>query len=811
MTASFASPYNRELLDDAYQKWKADPDAVDPTLQAFFAGMEFGGNGNGHHAAPVAVPAAPADVVRQTGVVRLINAYRELGHLEAAVDPLAAGPPPPHPMLSLGRFSLTPEDLDAQVDASMVFGMKDLGRFGDLVDALRQTYCRSIGVEYMYIMDVAARKWLAERMEPRRNRPRMPLRQKYRVLMTLHQGALFEEFLQKKYQSQKRFSLEGGETLIPVLDALVGKAATLGIKELVLGMAHRGRLNVLVNILHKSFEEVFNEFEDMYVPDLAGGDGDVKYHYGFSADVESPGGRVHVSLAPNPSHLEIIDPVVVGRVRAKQRLHGDHDRTTGVPILIHGDAAVAAQGVVMETLNLSKLAGYDVGGTVHIVVNNQIGFTTNPWDARSSRYCTDVAKIIDAPVFHVNGDDPEACVYVAEMALEFRQAFKRDVFIDMVCYRKYGHNEQDEPAYTQPLMYEAIRRRDSVTKVYARTLAEKPFGRGVGEDVTGAIDADFQVRLEEAVKNSEAIAQDYQQKMDAALEAVRRLVKAGRPQKKGMVGFLGRWQGFNRQYSHTPVETGVRHEQLAHVATVMTEGPAGFTVHPKLKGMLEARRRSVLDRDGPGVDWGTGEMLAFGTLVAEGIPVRLSGQDARRATFSQRHSVFVDAKTNESYYPLQHVAAKQAPFEVYDSCLSEVAVMGFEFGYSMDDPASLVLWEAQFGDFANGAQVVIDQFLASSESKWNRVCGLVLLLPHGYEGQGPEHSSPARTLPPAVRRGQHPGRVPLDARAALPPPAAAGEARLPQAADRDDAQEHAAEQGGRTRPSPTSRPARSAR
>ena len=475
---SFANAFNRDMLDDAYERWRQDPDSVEPTMRAFFAGMEFGGNGNGHLAQDLAGATASADVLRQTGVVRLVNAYRELGHLEAHLNPLEETPPPPHPMLTLDRFGLSQRDLDANVDVSMVHGMKGLGRFGDLVDAMRQTYCGTVGVEFMSLTDVAARQWLSETMEPRRNRPRMPLRQKYRVLMTLHQAVLFEEFLHKKYQSQKRFSLEGGETLIPVLDALVSKSPSLGIRELVIGMAHRGRLNVLVNILGKSFEEVFNEFEDQYTPDLPGGDGDVKYHLGFSADVVNTAGKVHVSLAPNPSHLEIIDPIVVGRVRAKQRLHRDHERSTGVPILIHGDAAIAGQGVVMETLNLSKLAGYDVGGTIHIVVNNQIGFTTNPWDSRSSRYCTDIAKMVDAPVFHVNADDPEAAVYVAELAIEFRQRFKRDVFIDMVCYRKYGHNEQDEPSYTQPVMYDTIRKHENVTKVYAKQLAGKPFEIG---------------------------------------------------------------------------------------------------------------------------------------------------------------------------------------------------------------------------------------------------------------------------------------------------------------------------------------------
>ncbi|MBY0514753.1 MAG: 2-oxoglutarate dehydrogenase E1 component, partial [Gemmataceae bacterium] len=653
--------------------------------------------------------------------------------LQAHLDPLNP-PPPPHRMLALERFGLTPADLDAAVDVSMYFGRNGGGRLGDLLAALRETYCRTLGVEYMHLLDLDARRWLAERMEPSRNHPGFPHRTQYRILFTLHQAELFEKFLHTKYVGQKRFSLEGGETLIPVLDALVERGPGLGVKEFVIGMAHRGRLNVLANVLRKPFEEIFNEFEDNYLPDSFSGDGDVKYHLGFSADVRTAdGGTVHLSLAPNPSHLEIVNPVVEGRVRAKQRLHADAERSTGVPILIHGDAAFAGQGVVMETLNLSNLAGYKTGGTVHLVVNNQIGFTTNPRDSRSTEYCTDIAKFIQAPIFHANAEDPEACVYAAELALEFRQRFKRDVVVDLVCYRKWGHNEGDEPAFTQPLEYKTIRAREPISKVYSKQLAEGP--GAITREITEAIDRAFEVKLTEALAEADRAAAEYRARLDTALKAV----KSGPPRKRGMEGFTARWTGLAKGYTHDPVPTGVTEQVLDRIADALGTFPDGFTPHPNLVKTLLGRAENIRGRKS--VDWGTGESLAFGSLVLEGTPVRLSGQDSRRGTFTHRHAVVVDFETGRPHFPLAGLDPNQASFEVYDSSLSEMAVMGFEYGYSMDDPASLVMWEAQFGDFANGAQVVIDQFVASGESKWNRASGLVLLLPHAYEGQGPEHSS----------------------------------------------------------------------
>ena len=723
---------NRDLLDEVYRQYRDNPESVDPTWRAFFAGMEFAGKASPGRESGGS--ATPDDIRRQTAAVRVITAYRELGPLQAHLDPLNP-PPPPHPMLAPERFGIAPADLDGTVDASMYFGLDGPARLGDVIDALKETYCRTVGVEYMHMLDLDARKWVAKRIEPTRNRPNLPLRQEYRVLLTLHQAELFEKFLHTKYVGQKRFSLEGGETLIPVLDAVVERSPVLGIKELVIGMAHRGRLNVLANILHKPFEQVFNEFEDNYLPDATtDGDGDVKYHLGFSADVAaSDGGTVHVSLAPNPSHLEIVNPIVEGRVRAKQRLHADAERSTGVPVLIHGDAAFAGQGVVMETLNLSNLAGYKTGGTVHIVVNNQIGFTTNPRDSRSTQYCTDIAKFIQAPIFHVNAEDPAACVRVAELALEFRQQFKRDVVIDLVCYRKWGHNEGDEPAFTQPLEYKTIRSREPISKVFAKQLAAGP--GAMTAEVAEAIDAAFQHKLELALKDTDAAVAEYRERMDAALKAV----KSGPPRKRGMAGFTGRWQRFTNRYTHEPVVTGVKADVLDRIGDALGAFPEGFTPHPNLLKTLVARRDAIKGRKG--VDWGTGEALAFGSLVLEGNAVRLSGQDSRRGTFTQRHAVVIDFNTGAAFYPLANLDPQQAPFEVFDSSLSEAAVLGFEYGYSLDDPDSLVMWEAQFGDFANVAQAVIDQFITSGESKWNRSSGVVLLLPHAYEGQGPEHSS----------------------------------------------------------------------
>ncbi|MEO6807863.1 MAG: 2-oxoglutarate dehydrogenase E1 component, partial [Isosphaeraceae bacterium] len=579
----------------------------------------------------------------------------------------------------------------------------------------RETYCRSVGVEYMHIQNPRVRRWLQERMEPNRNRPQFELRQKRRIILKLNAAELFETFLHTHYVGQKRFSLEGGEMLIPLLDAILERTSKFGVREIVMGMPHRGRLNVLANILNKPYGMIFAEFEEN-LPETVGGDGDVKYHLGFSADhVTTDKHTIHLSLTPNPSHLEAVDPVVEGRVRAKQRRFKDRDRKLGVPILIHGDAAFAGQGLVAETLNLSQLPGYKTGGTVHIVVNNQIGFTTAPIDGRSTRYCTDVAKMIEVPIFHVNGEDPEAVVYVAELALDFRETFGQDVVIDMVCYRRHGHNEGDEPAFTQPLMYKKIHDRPTIKEIYTENLI-----------MSGELSVD----------EADTIAETFKEKMQAVYEEVHTSKVEPLP---SMRGFQGAWKGLTSNHSFEPVETAVPVETLKQMARALAEVPEGFHRNPKLDRILNARVKAA-EAGGP-IEWSYAEALAIGSLLLEGTPVRLSGQDSRRGTFSQRHAVLVDFETDERYTPLNHLGGPQAELCAYDSLLSEAAVLGFDYGYSLDEPHMLIMWEAQFGDFANGAQVIIDQFLTSAESKWNRSSGLVLLLPHGYEGQGPEHSS----------------------------------------------------------------------
>lgn len=701
-----ATAANLEAIEAVYLRWRQDPNSVEPSWRYFFEGFELG----------LARPGPTESVSEgspQTGVVRLIYAYRDLGHFLAHLDPLSDRPTS-HPQLELSEYGLSEADLPRVVDTRPFHGL-GATTLARLIKALKDTYCRTIGVEYRHIQDTRIRHWLEERMEPCRNRPSFDQARKVRILESLHYAELFERFIHTRYTGQKRFSLEGAETLIPLLEAIVEKAPDVGVREIVMGMAHRGRLNVLANILRKPYEEIFAQFEDKYLPESMDGDGDVKYHLGFSSDrVNSRGQKVHLSLTPNPSHLEAVNPVVEGRTRAKQVQFGDVERKWGIPLLIHGDAAFAGQGLVAETLNLSQLAGYTTGGTIHIIVNNQIGFTTIPADARSTTYCTDVAKMIQAPIFHVNGEDPEGACFLAELALDFRQEFKRDVVIDMICYRRHGHNESDEPSYTQPIMYSKIRSRPSLTAVYTEQLI-----------MTGDL----------TVQQTEAITTKFEEKLQNALTGV----KAGPAQYPMMHGFEGHWRGLTSRYSHTPVSTGVSDATLQQIAETLTRVPSGFQPQPKILALFQSWKQDLVERRPVG--WPFAEALAFGSLLLEGTPVRLSGQDSRRGTFSQRHSVLYDMRTGERYSPLNALSPNQAVFEVYDSLLSEAAVLGFDFGYSLDSPNSLVLWEAQFGDFANGAQVILDQFIASSESKWQRDSGVVLLLPHGYEGQGPEHSS----------------------------------------------------------------------
>ncbi len=715
---SLSTGTNAAVFETLYEQWLEDHHSVDATWQAFFQGFTLG-----HGGGPLTTANAQAagvnvnDSRKQVMAIRFINAHRSHGHLQAHLDPLNP-PPAPHPKLSLDAFEFTEADLDNTYTLTRYKGGGQM-KLRDIVSSINETFSRTIGVEYMHVGEMDARDWLQARMEACNNQPAFSAFQKRRILRRLHKAELFEKFLHTKFVGQKRFALEGGETLIAAFDMLLEKCPEVGVEEIVLGMAHRGRLNVLSNIMRKPFDVLFDQFSENYIPDAVGGDGDVKYHLGYEAELStSDGHKVEVRLAANPSHLEIVNPVVEGKARARQRIRGDLERRKVCPLLIHGDAAFAGQGVVAETLNFSQLPGYRTGGTVHFVINNQIGFTTNPADARSTRYCTDVAKLIEAPVFHVNGDDPEAVCYVTQLALEFRIKFQRDVVIDMVCYRRHGHNESDEPAFTQPLMYKSIRSHALVSKIYT----EKLIAEG---SLTQA--------------DSDAIAQEYTDAMETAFQKAKEVDAVRAAAQESPDQFRGSTAIFQPRYNHAPVLTGVTKEVLGKVVHALTHTPEGFNVNKKIQRLLDNRAQAFLD-GGP-IEWSYAESLAWGTLLDEGTPVRLSGQDCRRGTFSQRHAYLYDAETRERYAPLDHVSENQGKLCVYNSLLSEAAVLGFDYGYSLDYPEMLCQWEAQFGDFVNGAQVVIDQFITSSESKWQRLSGIVLLLPHGYEGQGPEHSS----------------------------------------------------------------------
>jgi 2-oxoglutarate dehydrogenase E1 component len=697
-----------DYVDELHQLWQRDPSSVSEEWRLFFTGFDL---------AMCQRPCVAADRANdQSRVASLIFAYRNVGHLIAKVNPLEDAPST-HPSLELETFSLTEEHLDQVFDTGHLGGPQRMP-LREIIDFLRDTYCRSIGVEYLHIQNVHMRRWLQQEMEPIRNCPAFPPERRIAILKQLIDAELFETFTHSRYVGQKRFSLEGAESLIPALHQLLETASDTGVEEVVMGMAHRGRLNVLANILHRPYSMIFHEFEDNLAPDPVGGDGDVKYHRGYSSDYEASNGRtIHVSLTANPSHLEAVDPVVEGRVRAKQRYRGDtvHRRKV-LPLLIHGDAAFAGQGLVAETFNLSQLKGYSTGGTVHIVVNNQIGFTTLPGEARSSRYPTDVAKYVEAPIFHVNGDDPEAVCFVVDLALRFRQTFNSDVVIDMLCYRKHGHNEGDEPAFTQPVMYQKIENHPPVRAIYQLRLEHD---RVLSIDDSARLSDEFADRLYDAFKT----------------------VKIACPLPDALPDqpFSGVWTGLNQPYVFDPAETGVPEEVLEEVARALTTVPEGFHLNRKVGRRLPEQLETA--KSGGSVDWAFAELLAFGSLLAEGLPVRLSGQDSIRGTFSQRHAAWFDTKNQEIYIPLNNIRDGQGRFCVYNSMLSEAAVLGFDYGYSLVEPNMLVLWEAQFGDFANGAQVIIDQFITAALDKWQRGSGIVMLLPHGYEGQGPEHSN----------------------------------------------------------------------
>ncbi len=703
---------NAALVEEIRQRYEVDPSSVHAGWAELF--------GRGEEPAPPAPAAGAASpeiaaqlADRHARVLRLVHSYRARGHRIASTDPLGAHPSY-FPELDPAHYGFGKEDLDHRYIAGDLPG-GPIQTLRQILERLRRTYCRSVGVEFTHVQDPGRKLWLQRQLEESENEIRPTTPERLRILEKLAAAEVFERFLHTKFLGQKRFSIEGSEALIPALDTLVEDAPGHGIRELVIGMAHRGRLNVLSNVVGKSLESIFSEFEDSPLIESPFGSGDVKYHKGFTNDRKvATGDVVHLSLTANPSHLEAVNPVVEGRVRAKQRRAGDLRGATIIPVLIHGDAAFAGQGIVAETLNLSQLAGYSTGGTLHFVVNNQIGFTTTPAEARSTLYCTDVAKMIQVPIFHVNGDDPEAVVHCTRLALAYRQRFHEDVVIDIVCYRRHGHNEGDEPSFTQPLLYEKIRGRKSTRALYEEKLQE-----------LGVLQASDVKRIGED--------------LDHQLEHALRVIETKPPGPDEPYEPRGPWAGFSRTVPEDESATGVPIEQLAMIAERIATVPSGFALHPKLAGLLE-RRRKVVAEDAP-IDWGTAEALAFGSLLVEGTPVRLSGQDSCRGTFSQRHAALVDQRTGEEYLPLAHVSPTQARFECYDSLLSEAAVLGFEYGHSLADPTVLTLWEAQFGDFVNGAQVIIDQFITSAPVKWGRMSGLVMLLPHGYEGQGPEHSS----------------------------------------------------------------------
>ncbi len=710
-----------DYLEQLFEQYRSDPDSVPEAWRTYFSDMADGAQASHRRMLARMAPPRPAiagtvrtavtDIEHPSKALYLIHAYRVHGHLHADLDPLRLHPRKASPELDLAYYGLSEQDLDQVFPTGDLAGPAQMPLSG-IVELLEQTYCGHIGPEFMHITDSARKHWLQERLEKVRSRPDYDTDTRRHIFGRIMHAEEFERFLHTRYVGQKRFSLEGGESLIPMLDVLIQEAGGSGTKEIILGMAHRGRLNVLANIMGKSLADIFSEFEGAQLEEVAHGQGDVKYHLGFSSDVRTPDGIVHVSLGFNPSHLEIITPVVLGSVRARQCRRKDKARREVMGVLVHGDAAFAGQGVVAESLELSKLRGFKVGGTIHIVVNNQIGFTVNPFDARSSTYCTDIAKIVNAPILHVNGDDPEACCLATEIAVEYRNHFHEDIVIDLVCYRRHGHNEADAPEVTQPVMYRRIAGHPTIEQLYRDRL--------IADGVLGEAD-------------SEAMITTYRE----CLDKVRRARDRAAPSPVNSL--QGRWAGFVRDGAGEP-DTTVSGEKLAELVRRVHRLPAGFSLHPKVEKIYESRIQ-MMDGKQP-VDWGCGEAMAYASLVHEGGWVRLSGEDSGRGTFFHRHAVVYDQKTGRSMIPLRNVEnGELSHFIVVDSMLSEMAVMAYEYGYSVAEPRALCIWEAQYGDFANVGQVVIDQFIAAGESKWNRMSGLVLWLPHGYEGQGAEHSS----------------------------------------------------------------------
>lgn len=733
---------NAAYVDDLYRRYLQDPASVPADWRDAFASMADGPGGmptmgpdgtrpasvlsagqaqtafvspsSGSGSVPLPSTASQAEptVEPTIGVFDLIHSYRELGHLIANLNPLG-GNPTSHPLLELEEFGFNEEDLDRTV-ACPSFGGCNQASLRDLIVMLRATYCGTLGIEYMHISDKGQRSWLQERIEPNLNVPVLSASERRRLLTELTRAHDFEQFLHTKFLGQKRFSLEGGESLVPLLNTLVEEAGNLGVEEIVMGMPHRGRLNVMANVLGKPYDQLFAEFEGSFLPATIQGDGDVKYHLGYARDhVTHTGKKLHAVLMPNPSHLEAIDPVVEGIVHAKQQYLRDSERRRVMPLLLHGDAAFCGQGVVMETMSLSELRAYHNGGTIHIIIDNQVGFTASPSESRFTRYPSDLGKVFNAPVFHVNADDPEAAVQAARLAVGFRSEFKEDVIIDLVCYRRHGHNELDDPTFTQPAMYRRIKSKRAAHELYGERL-----------------------EMEQILTPSEfeQVHLDARQQFESALDYARDVM----PRQK-VFAFGGLWEGMHWAGRDWNAHTQVPAQTLRSVMEAATKLSPTFNVHPKVKKLLDSRR-AMLDGEGA-IDWACAETLALGTLLAEGTNIRLSGQDSERGTFSQRHAVLHDMETDARIVPLNKVSPQQGRFTVINSMLSEEGVLGFEYGFASADPRNLVMWEAQYGDFANNAQVIIDQFIATAESKWQRQNGLVMLLPHGYEGQGPEHSS----------------------------------------------------------------------
>jgi 2-oxoglutarate dehydrogenase E1 component len=734
---------NAQFIAQLYAKWVAAPNSVDADFASLFAALDDEAKSvltdasgaswaprptsfDAPETAPAGKTAPAAQAAPSTAETRaatldsiralmLIRVYRVRGHLEAQLDPLGLKQPRYYAELDPATYGFTEADMDRPIFIDGVLG-RETATMREILAILRASYCGEIGVEFMHIQDPAQKTWIQRRIEGAPWRQSFGKDEKTKILRQLTEADSFEAFCQRRFVGTKRFGLEGGESTIPALHAVIETAADLGVKEIAIGMPHRGRLNTLVNIVKKPLTALFSEFGGASAkPEDVQGSGDVKYHLGTSTDISINGNQVHLSLQPNPSHLEAVDPVVVGKIRARLDMSGDITRRSAMAIVMHGDAAFAGQGVVYETLAMSQLIGYRTGGSIHLVVNNQIGFTTVPAHAFSGLYCTDVAKSVQSPILHVNGDNPEAVVFAASLAAEFRMEFAVDVVIDLVCYRRHGHNENDEPAFTQPVMYKAIKALKTTRTLYAESLVRE-----------GSITAE----------QAQALVDDYNQTLEDAYQGAQSY-------KVNKADWLeGHWAGLNQANGEDEQEeqaTGASLEQLREVGAALSKAPENFDINPKILRQLEAKKQMI--DSGEGIDWATGEALAFGTLMLDGHRVRLSGEDCQRGTFSQRHAVLIDQTNQNEYTPLNNIREDQARIEVYNSLLSEVGVLGFEYGYALADPSVLVLWEAQFGDFANGAQVIIDQFIASGETKWLRMCGMTLLLPHGQEGQGPEHSS----------------------------------------------------------------------